>query len=305
MTVFLYTTVALLLAVVYFLMFKQNMQNKRISNMSRTIDDILKGQSNSQIFTSKKDTIAHLVFQTNKLISSYQEQKQTSERERLARKKLLSNLSHDVRTPLVSVIGYLEAVTQNRVNEKNKDDYIETALSKALTLKEQINQLFEFVQSDANEIELSMEKLDLCEILRQIIIDFLPVIEKENITLETDIPDDELYINGDKKAIVRIYENLIRNTFIHGKSGKYMGIFFVLSDEHISIDIRDKGIGIDKEHLPFIFDRLYKVDNARTRGGGLGLAVAKELTKKMDGTIEVLRSIPGDTVFRITFPLIK
>ncbi len=66
----------------------------------------------------------------------------------------------------------------------------------------------------------------------------------------------------------------------------------------------DKGTGIAKEHMPFIFERLYKADNARTRGGGLGLAVSKELANKMNGNIEVLRSIPGDTVFRITFPVI-
>ena len=107
---------------------------------------------------------------------------------------------------------------------------------------------------------------------------------------------------ADKTAVIRICQNLIRNTIEHGKSGKYIGVHLNSSKGNVIIDISDKGSGIASEDLPFIFDRLYKADHARVRGGGLGLAVAKELTEKMNGTISVLRWAPGNTVFRITFP---
>lgn len=206
---------------------------------------------------------------------------------------------------MVSVIGYLEAIVQNRISDNQKNDYINTAYEKANILKERVNQLFEFVQSDANEIMLSMEKVDTCEITRQVLIDFLPILESEQIQLDSSIPDDEIMVLADKESFVRIIQNIIKNTLTHGGEGKYLGIFIKRESNNICIDIADKGNGIAKEHLPFVFERLYKADNARSRGGGIGLAIAKELANKMNGNIEILHSIPGDTVFRITFPEAK
>jgi signal transduction histidine kinase len=304
MMVFLWVSVAILSFIVCILVVRQGLLHRRIKDMKNTIEAILNGQDSLTLFTNSKDILGELVFEMNKLISSYGLQKRNYEKELTAKKVLLSNISHDVRTPLVSVIGYLEAVIQNRIGESNKGEYIETAYQKALTLKEQINQLFELVQSDANEFVMNIEKIDVCETLRQVIIDFVPVFEKEQITFESNIPEKEICISADQHCLIRIYQNLIRNTLIHGKSGNYLGVFISEANSEVYIDITDKGMGIEKEHLPYIFDRLYKADPARTRGGGLGLAVAKEFANKMNGNIEVLHSVPGDTVFRITFPVI-
>lgn len=305
MTVFLWVNIAILTCIVCILIFIQYIQYRRIKNIKKTIEDVLSGQDSLTLFTNENDALGELVFEINKLLSSYREQKQNYEKEQKDKKRLLSNLSHDVRTPLVSVIGYIEAVIQNRIDESKKIDYIETAYHKALVLKEQINQLFELVQNDANEIELQFEKVDICEFLRQIIIDFLPIIEKDQLTFEANILDNEIYISADKYCITRIFQNLIRNTLIHGKSGNYLGVFVSKKNADVFIDITDKGMGIEKEHLPFVFERLYKADHARTRGGGIGLAISKELSNKMNGNIEILRSLPGDTVFRVTFPVTK
>lgn len=305
MILFLWISVGILFCVVCLLIMKQYNQYRRIKSIKKSVEDILNGQDSLNLFTSKDDSLGELVFEINKLIDSYRVQKQNYEKEQNEKKTLLSNLSHDVRTPLVSVIGYLEAVIENRIDESHKRDYIETAYHKALVLKDQINQLFELVQSDANEIVLQTEKIDICELLKHVVIDFLPVLEKEQITFESDIPDNEIYILADQYCLVRIYQNLIRNTLIHGKSGNYLGVFVSKINNNVYVDITDKGMGIEKAHLPFIFDRLYKADNARTRGGGIGLAVSKELANKMNGNIEVLRSIPEDTVFRVTFPVIE
>ncbi len=301
MDVFWIVTTAVLLIVVVLLVLRQYFFHRRIVDMQSTIYSILENK-NLQIFAEKEDDIGNLAFSINRLAASYREEQEKYEREQHAKKQLISDLSHDVRTPLVSVIGYLEAIVQNRVSEGLKYDYIQTAYNKAISLKEQINQLFEFVQSDADEIKLTFENIDVCEIIRQTLIDLLPVIEKEHIVLDSSIPDEELRILTDKEGFVRIVQNIIRNTLTHGKEGKYLGVFVKKESGKIYIDIMDKGRGIDKEHLPFIFERLYKADSSRTRGGGIGLAIAKELANKMNGKLEILHSMPGDTVFRITFP---
>ncbi len=145
-------------------------------------------------------------------------------------------------------------------------------------------------------------KTDVCEITKQILIDFIPIMEQEHIELDLCIPDDEYNVLIDKNSFIRIIQNIVKNTLTHAGEGKYLGVFLKKELDYIYIDIADKGQGIDAQHLPFIFERLYKVDNARSRGGGLGLAIAKELANKMGGNIEILRSIPGDTVFRVVFP---
>ena len=301
MNEFWIVTSAMLLIVVALLVLRQYFFYKRIADMQLAIDSILE-HKNLQIFADKEDDLGSLAFSVNRLAASYRAEQEKYEREQHVKKQLISDLSHDVRTPLVSVIGYLEAIVQNRISGEQKDDYIQTAYRKAITLKEQINQLFEFVQSDADEISLSFENIDVCEIARQILIDLLPVIEKEYIVLDSSIPDEELRILADKESFIRIVQNIIRNTLIHGKEGKYLGVFVKKDSGKIHVDIMDKGRGIDKEHLPFIFERLYKADSSRTRGGGIGLAIAKELADKMSGNLEILHSMPGDTVFRITFP---
>jgi signal transduction histidine kinase len=297
--------IAVLLLVIVFFLMRQYDSRKRISAMRSTITRILQGEKKLQIFSKKEDSLGKLAFEINRLSALYGTAQEKYEKEQLAKKQLISNLSHDVRTPLVSVIGYLEAIVQGRISEDQKDNYIETAYEKAIVLKERVNQLFEFVQSDANEIQLSMEKVDACETARQVLIDFLPILESEQIKLDSAIPDSEANILVDKDSFVRILQNLMKNTLTHGSDGKYLGVSVKNESGSVCIDIADKGKGIDREHLPFVFDRLYKADSARSRGGGIGLAIAKELSNKMNGNIEILRSIPGDTVFRITFPEAK
>lgn len=300
MIMILFATIFFLLLLLVFILARQYYFHKRIKEMIVVTRSILDGEKR-QIFSTKEDELGTLSYEINQLASMYDKSQIKYENELFVKKQLISNLSHDVRTPLVSVIGYLEAIVENRITGEQKDDYIDTAYQKAILLKEQVNQLFEFVQSDANEISLSIDKVDVCELTRQIVIDFLPVIENEGIELNIHIPDDEIFAMVDKDSFVRVVQNVVKNSLTHAIEGKYLGVSLKKDAGCVFIDVADKGNGIGKEHMPYIFERLYKVDTVRSRGGGLGLAIAKELSNKMNGDVEILRSIPGDTVFRIMF----
>ena len=300
MIMILFATIFFLLLLLVFILARQYYFHKRIKEMIVVTRSTLDGEKR-QIFSTKEDELGTLSYEINQLASMYDKSQIKYENELFVKKQLISNLSHDVRTPLVSVIGYLEAIVENRIDGEQKDDYIDTAYQKAILLKDQVNQLFEFVQSDANEISLSIDKVDVCELTRQIVIDFLPVIENEGIELNIHIPDDEIFAMVDKDSFVRVVQNVVKNSLTHAIEGKYLGVSLKKDAGCVFIDVADKGNGIGKEHMPYIFERLYKVDNVRSRGGGLGLAIAKELSNKMNGDVEILRSIPGDTVFRIMF----
>ncbi|WP_322020056.1 sensor histidine kinase [Clostridium butyricum] len=241
----------------------------------------------------------------NQLMDSYQKERITVNREQMARKQLLANISHDVRTPLASVIGYLEAVILGVVHNTEKDVYLDIALKKSYDLKQRVDLLFELVRLDANEIHFNREKSDICELVRSVIIDFIPIVEKNDIILQVKIPDKEYFADVDVSAFTRVVQNLIRNALTHGKSGFYLGVKVYLQGKNVCIDIIDHGDGISKKDITFIFDRLYQGDTSRTQNGGLGLAIVYEIIKKMEGTISVDSNESKYTVFTVQLPLLE
>ena len=291
--------------IVILLLIQKHEYKKQIKEIKNHLDNLVNGQSTGKLFSKKEDELGEIVFRINQLATLYSSEKKKYQNEQMTKKRLIANLSHDVRTPLVSVIGYLEAIIQKRIEEEQTIDYIMTAYQKSLVLKEQVNQLFEFAQSDAGEIQLCMEQTDVCEIVRRTIIDFLPTLEKNHMQVDISIPDEEIICSLDRDSFIRILQNIIKNVIAHGKEGKYIGILIHDYSDKVYIDISDKGKGIGKEHLDFVFERLYKAEMSRNHTGGLGLAIAKDLANKMNGDVEIVHSVPGDTVFRITFNIIK
>ena len=141
----------ILFMIVMVLGVRQYNEHQRIKEMQEILERILEGNSKEQIFVKKKDFLGNLGFPINRLARLYIEEQDKYEKEQFTKKQLVANLSHDVRTPLVSVIGYLEAIVEKRVSKEQEGEYIQTAYDKASDLKEKINLLFEFVQSDAIE----------------------------------------------------------------------------------------------------------------------------------------------------------
>jgi len=139
---------------------------KRAAEIQSVIQSVLGEENKRQIFSIKDDELGRLTYEINRLSVMYGTAQEKYEQEQRTKKQLISNLSQDVRTPLGSVIGYLEAIVQGRIADDQNNAYIVIAYLKALILKDQVNQLFEFVQSDANEIVLSPQKTDACEIMR-------------------------------------------------------------------------------------------------------------------------------------------
>lgn len=279
--------------------------HKRINEITDVLKEVLRGNNNLHLFSYSGDETAKLSLLINQLMESYQKERITVNREQMARKQLLSNISHDVRTPLASVIGYLEAVILGIVHNAEKDVYLETALKKSYDLKQRVDLLFELVRLDANEIHFNIEKSDICELVRSVIIDFIPIVEKNDIILQVKIPDKEYFAKVDVLALTRVVQNLIHNALTHGKSGSYLGVKVYLQRKNVCIEIIDHGDGISKKDIKFIFDRLYQGDTSRTQNGGLGLAIAYELVKKMEGTISVDSEEAKYTVFNVQFPLLK
>ena len=277
---------------------------KQISEISDALEDIKNGNGNRRILAETHELIAPLAYAINDIILSYEKRLSACHQTDETNRQLMTSLSHDVRTPLTTLIGYLDAAHKGIVNGKERDDYIETARRKAHDLKEYIDVLFDWFKLGSNEFSMNIAEIDLTELTRNILIDWIPIFEDTQVDFTIDIPEQPFRVQIDPDGYMRILNNLIQNVISHSHADK---IEIALSEQNrnIKILLSDNGIGIDKEDLKHIFDRLYKCDKGRSeKGSGLGLSIVHELVEKLNGTITA-DSTPGKgTIFTLFFPLI-
>ncbi len=277
---------------------------KEISEIADALEDIKNGNGNRRILAETHELIAPLAYAINDIILSYEKRLSAYHQTDETNRQLMTSLSHDVRTPLTTLIGYLDAAHKGIVDGKERDDYIETARRKAHDLKEYIDVLFDWFKLGSNEFSMNIAEIDLTELTRNILIDWIPIFEDTQVDFTIDIPEQPFRVQIDPDGYMRILNNLIQNVISHSHADK---IEIVLSEQNrnIKILLSDNGIGIGKEDLKHIFDRLYKCDKGRSeKGSGLGLSIVHELVEKLNGTITA-DSTPGKgTIFTLFFPLI-
>ncbi len=276
---------------------------KQLSEMSDALEDVKNGNGNRRILSETHELTAPLAYKINDIVLSYENRLSACHQTEETNRQLMTSLSHDVRTPLTTLIGYLDAAHKGIVDGKERDDYIETARRKAHDLKEYIDVLFDWFKLGSNEFSMNISTMDLTELTRNILIDWIPIFEDVQVDFTIDIPEQPFRVQIDPDGYMRILNNLIQNVISHSRADK---IEIALSEQgrYIKILLSDNGVGIDKEDLKHIFERLYKCDKGRSeKGSGLGLSIVRQLVEKLNGTITV-NSVPGKgTVFILLFPL--
>lgn len=303
MTVVVYISIMIAIAAVLICWQVIRRVKNQIVEMTEALADIKDGNGNRRILSKTNEIIAPLAYEMNDIIVSYEDRLASFRQTEENNKQLMTSLSHDVRTPLTTLIGYLDAAHKGIVTGKDKDDYIETARRKAHDLKEYIDVLFDWFKLNSDEFVIAMDKVETVELTRNILIDWIPVFEDKQIDYSIDIPEQPFWVKFDSDAYMRILNNLIQNVISHSHADK-IGISLSKQHKNIKILVMDNGIGIEKEDLKHIFERLYKCDKGRSeKGSGLGLSIVHQLVEKMNGTITV-ESVEGEgTTFKIFFPL--
>ncbi|KZS47242.1 two-component sensor histidine kinase [Paenibacillus glucanolyticus] len=216
---------------------------------------------------------------------------------------LITGVSHDLRTPLTSILGFLEVIEEDRYqDEVELRYYVNIAYEKAQNLKRLIDDLFEYTRIN-NGLPLDIRKIDMVRFIRQLIEESVPTLEKSGMECNLTAEED-LIIMADGAQLVRAYENLISNAIRYGESGKIIDIAVRSDRDQVSISFTNYGDPIPERDLPFIFDRFYRVEGSRSKqtgGTGLGLAITKSIVEVQGGEIRV-RSDERRTTFETRFP---
>ncbi|MBO4863181.1 MAG: HAMP domain-containing histidine kinase [Eubacterium sp.] len=196
------------------------------------------------------------------------------------RNLMLSDIAHDLRTPITTVAGYAKALEDGMVAEDKKEEYLSAIQRKSSRMNDLITLLFDYVRLDSEGFKLTKEKVDICELCRETAAFMYQDIEDAEMTLEVDIPEKRVEINADKIQISRVITNLLTNAIRHNKPGTSIGFFLTIDDdETIRIMVADNGDKIDEDYAKTIFEPFVVGDESRsTKGGtGLGLSIAKKI----------------------------
>ncbi|HBL50765.1 MAG TPA: sensor histidine kinase [Firmicutes bacterium] len=281
---------------------------RHIKKQEKNWLDVLRGIRHGEqqkLFAKNSGLIADIGYELNGIIETNQAQISQLRKTDEANKQILTSLSHDVRTPLASLLGYLEALDKGISDTSEEREYIAVAYRKANDLKSYVDTLFEWFKLNSNEQKLEFAPADINELTREIIIEWLPVLDQEKVALSVDIGDNDISASIDPTAYSRIINNLIQNAVKHGHCTK-LAISIKRHFDTALITVANNGQTIPAEQLPHIFERLYKGDDARSdKGSGLGLAITKELVAALHGTISVSSAQDASTEFSISLPVLK
>lgn len=298
---FLLMCIVLLLVIVLYqqFVFRTGIQ-KKIQKISGKLKEITDTNSSERvmIFTENKE-LMELAAQINRLLENHLKVKADYCRSEIASKKMLSNISHDIKTPMTVILGYLEIM---RINGTSTDEMLGKIEQKAENVMELINQFFTLAKLESGDMDIELSRIDVCEVCRESTLDFYEILTSKNFQVDIDIPETSVYVHGNKEAIQRILFNLISNVIRYGADGKYLGINLRTDKNAVFIDVIDKGKGIDKNFATSVFDRLFTMEDSRNRniqGNGLGLTISKNLALQLGGDI-ILDSTPNvKTVFSV------
>lgn len=299
--VLVYVVSGILLFSVTFLLL-QEPSIRYISHISDAIQNISEGDLNTTIDVIGDDEFSSMAANLNKMaedIRQLMEKERESER---TKNELITNVAHDLRTPLMSIIGYLELLAGNtRIDPEMQHKYIEIAYGKSKRLEKLIEDLFGFTKLNYGKMSMHVAQLDLVKLLGQLLEEAYPNFAEKNLSydLQSNVPAK--MISADGNLLARLFDNLIGNAIKYGADGKRVLVQIFAGEEVVTVSVTNYGYVIPPDELPLIFNKFYRVERSRsssTGGTGLGLAIAKEIVDMHGGTIGVTSDLNG-TVFTV------
>ena len=292
------------MALVFFITFRiyLNWFVKYFMEINHGIDDIGR-ESIGEVFlppelsaTEKKiNTVKHTL-EKQKLDMKLTEQRKND---------MVMYLAHDLKTPLASVIGYLNLLRdEKQISEELREKYLSVSLDKAERLEDLINEFFEIAKFSLSNITLQYSRISLVRLLEMLLYEFQPMLHEKNLNCNLMVPED-IMIRCDADKIQRVFDNILKNAVIYSFEDTDIDIAVAGQGEVVEITFTNRGDSISEEKLERIFEQFYRLDSSRSTssgGAGLGLAIAKQIIELHSGTI-MARSENEMVEFKVTLPV--
>lgn len=301
--VLLYVLLGIAVFSVSFLFLQRKTMNY-MGEISRAMQSISEGDLNTAVEVIGDDELSEMAESLNKMAENIRELMEKEREAERTKNELITNIAHDLRTPLTSIIGYLELLSNSRqsaMTPELQQKYIDIAYTKAKRLEKLIEDLFGFTKMTYGKVSMKVGQVDIIKLLSQLLEEFYPSFADKNLTYELTSNVPVQMICADANLLARLFDNLINNAIKYGAEGKRILVDVHGGEELATISITNYGHVIPPEELPLIFNKFYRVEQSRsvsTGGTGLGLAIAKNVVDMHGGTIQVSSDLDG-TVFTV------
>lgn len=299
--IFLLTIIILVLFLIVLyqrFIFKRGIQAE-IKRIDHKLEEISETDSDEKIMIFTDDPVLMgLGGQINRLLLERQKIKASFKRKEISSKKMLANISHDIKTPLTVISGYLEILRLNNPD----DEMLKKVEAKTKQVMDLIDQFFTLAKIESGDTDIELCKIDINEVCRENVLEFYDILMQKEFEVDLYIPETPIFVQGDKDALQRILYNLLSNVIRYGIDGKYLGVILRQDKNSVYIDVVDKGKGIGQEFISNVFDRAYTMEDSRNKeiqGNGLGLTIAKNLAERLGGDISLSSTPNVQTTFTV------
>lgn len=272
--------------------------------ISTGIHHLANGEFNNRVQISSNDEFGTIAADMNLASEKLQQAVERGDFAESSKEQLVLNLAHDLRTPLTSVLGYLDFILRDdQLTAEQVRHYTTIAYTKSRRLEKLIDELFEITRMNYGMLTIDKNQIDLSELLLQLNEELYPVFENNHLESRLDIAPN-LHIWGDGELLARVFENLLTNAARYGKDGQFVDVNGKLDNGEVVVQVINYGDSIPPEELPHLFDMFYTGDKSRVHqegSTGLGLFIAKNIVEQHQGTISAESSVIR-TVFEVRLP---
>jgi len=296
-------SVGIALFIIYFLLLTRKFISY-IKEIYIGINEISLGNLDNRIVINNEDEFALMADKLNKMADDIKRIMENERRSEEAKNELITSVAHDLRTPLTSIIGYLDLVSTKQLTDDVKKEYIEIAYSKSKRLEKLIEDLFTYTKFNFGEVKPLYSEVDMVKLIDQLLDEFYPSFTENHMEYEFKTSHSSAVIYADGVLLARAFANLISNAIKYGRDGEKIEIILTKDTDKITITSTNFGEVIPKKDLDKIFTRFYRVESSRsseTGGSGLGLAIAHSIITLHGGLIYATSSADC-TVFTVELP---
>ena len=267
---------------------------KPITKISRAVGRFAKGELDSRVDINRRDELGDLASAFNSMAEDL------SKLETL-RRGFVANVSHELRSPMTSMQGYVQGMLDGTIPQEDYPKYLNVVLSETKRLTKLISELLDLSRIESGKFPLKYQKFDANELIARIMFQYEQRIEEKHINVDISFRQEQCIVWADPDRISQVVVNLIDNAVKFLQDGGNLTVWTLMDEDHAIVTVKDDGVGISQDDLPFIFDRFYKVDKAHSgKGTGLGLSIVKKILEQHGQDIRCTSTPGHGTTFMFT-----
>jgi len=265
----------------------------RVKRLERAARKVAGGDFSNPIHADSEDELGQLA-------TAFDDMQRQLARLDTARKQFIASASHELRTPIFSLGGFLELLEDEELDDETRAQFLAQLRGQVARMRKLATELLDLSRLESGALELRPEPTDVGQLAREVAGEFTPAVTAHDAALEVRTARDPIEIECDPERVAQVMRILLDNALVHTPAGTTIVVSAARADGHVTLEVADSGLGIRHQTMPHIFEPFFtSADGAR--GAGLGLAIARELAGQMRGELSV-RSAPGATAFKLTLP---